>query len=137
MENKIKHLGVVQSVDEHCVKVRIVQSSACASCKISRQCNSAERKEKIVDVYLEESGFKPGDEVTVLASYGIGLYAVSFGLLLPMFAVVVVLFVMLALGCGELLSSLCSLASLMIYYLLLFAFHKKIDSKVNFQIERT
>lgn len=137
MENKIKHPGVVQSVDEHCVKVRIVQSTACASCKISKQCNSSESKEKIIDVYLNNTDFKPGEKVTVLASSGVGFFAVFLGVLLPMSAVVIVLFVMLAWGCGELVSSLCSLSSLVLYYLLLFAFHGKIDSKVNFQIERT
>lgn len=137
MESKIKHLGVVESVDERCVKVRIVQSSACASCKISKQCNSSESKEKIVDVYMRDSDLTPGENVAVFASYGVGAYAVFLGMLLPMLLVVVVLFIMLSIGCGELSSSICSLGSLIPYYLLIFAFRKKIDRKVNFQIERT
>lgn len=137
MESKIKHLGVVQSVDERCVKVRIVQSSACASCKISKQCNSSESKEKIIDVYLRNSDFVPGDDVTVYASYGVGFYAVFLGMLLPLLIVVVALFTCLTSGLGELQSALCGLGTLIPYYMLMFICRKKIDKKVSFQIERT
>ena len=55
MENKIKHVGVVESVVGECVKVRVVQSSACASCKVAKQCNTSESKEKIIDIYTKDN----------------------------------------------------------------------------------
>ena len=72
MENKIKHVGVVESVVGECVKVRVVQSSACASCKVAKQCNTSESKEKIIDIYTKDNRYSAGDRVNVMASYNVG-----------------------------------------------------------------
>ena len=53
MSNKIRHEGVIDSIDEGCVHVRILQTSACAACKVAGYCNAAEAKEKIVDVFCD------------------------------------------------------------------------------------
>ena len=47
MSNKIKHNGVVDGVEDGCVRVRILQSSACSACKVAAHCNTSETKEKI------------------------------------------------------------------------------------------
>ena len=46
MSNKIKHAGVVDGVEGECVRVRILQSSACSACKVAAHCNASETKEK-------------------------------------------------------------------------------------------
>lgn len=53
MKNEIRHLGVVDTVDVGLIKVRITQTSACSSCKMSGNCNASESKEKVVDVYCD------------------------------------------------------------------------------------
>ena len=70
MSNKIRHEGVIDSIDEGCVHVRILQTSACAACKVAGYCNAAEAKEKIVDVFCNprERELLPGQSVTVSAS---------------------------------------------------------------------
>ena len=50
MSQKICHSGIVERIDDGCVHVRIVQTSACAACKVAGYCNAAESKEKIIDV---------------------------------------------------------------------------------------
>ena len=50
MSQKISHSGVVESILDGCVKVRIIQTSACAACKVASHCNAAESKVKIVDI---------------------------------------------------------------------------------------
>ena len=55
MENKIKHSGVVESVNDGCVSVKIIQSSACAICKAAKQCHASESKEKIIEVFTKNS----------------------------------------------------------------------------------
>lgn len=52
MSNKIKHNGVVDGVEEGCVRVRILQSSACSACKVAAHCNASETKEKIIEVQV-------------------------------------------------------------------------------------
>ena len=66
MSNRIRHEGIIDSIDEGCVHVRILQTSACAACKVAGYCNAAEAKEKIVDVFqTDASAMKVGDTVTV------------------------------------------------------------------------
>ncbi len=136
MENKIKHVGVVETVDGECVRVRIVQSSACAACKAAKQCQASESKEKTVDVFTGNSNiFQKGQQVTVMASYSVGWYAVTLGMIIPMFLLIAVLVSMTAAGCGEMKAALASLLSLIPYYLILYIFRKQVNRKVTFNIE--
>ena len=50
MDERIEHQGIVESVEDDCVKVRIVQVAACAECKAKSLCSSAESKEKVREV---------------------------------------------------------------------------------------
>ena len=69
MSTKISHSGVIESMEGNSVHVRIVQTSACAACKVAGYCNAAESKEKIVDVApVDISLYKVGQVVTVSAS---------------------------------------------------------------------
>lgn len=78
MSTNIKHCGVVDKVLDGCIKVRIVQSSACASCKVASHCNASENKEKIVDVYDDNtSQFVVGDNVIIIASQKTGFLPYS------------------------------------------------------------
>ena len=75
MKNEIRHLGVVDTVDVGLIKVRITQTSACSSCKMSGNCNASESKEKVVDVYCDNHyGLKTGDNVIVIASQRTGFF---------------------------------------------------------------
>ena len=50
MENRIRHEGIIEAVDGATARVRILQVSACAGCKIASHCHTSDSKEKIVDV---------------------------------------------------------------------------------------
>lgn len=136
MENKIRHIGIVESVDGECVKVRIVQSSACASCKAAKQCHASESKEKIVDVFTADAvKYEKGQSVTVMASYDVGMLAVCLAMLVPLALITVVLFSLTALGISEMTTAIVSLSTLIPYYIILFLFRKQINRKVAFGIE--
>ena len=64
MTDKIKHLGIVESINGSYLKVRIVQTSACSACSIKGHCSAAESKEKLIDVYNKSglSGREPGHD---------------------------------------------------------------------------
>ena len=67
MSTKISHSGIIESIDDGCIHVRIVQTSACAACKVAGYCHAAESKEKIVDVFKPAGSLKVGDAVTVIS----------------------------------------------------------------------
>lgn len=136
MRSNISHSGVVESVEDGCVHVRIVQTSACAACKVAGYCNASESKEKLVDVYtVDTQRYSVGQAVTVMASRQVAAHALLLGFGLPFLVLVGVLVVVLQMTGNELWAALAGLLSLAPYYLLLYFFRNRLRDKLSFWIE--
>ena len=137
MSNKIKHAGVVDGVEGECVRVRILQSSACSACKVAAHCNASETKEKIIDVMdADASHYQKGDRVMVVADTAVGFRASLYGYLLPLILMVVTLVGVLAATHSEGLAAVSALGILMPYYVLLFLMRNKLRNRLSFTLER-
>lgn len=137
MSNKIKHAGVVDGVEGECVRVRILQSSACSACKVAAHCNASETKEKIIDVMdAAASHYQKGDRVMVVADTAVGFRASLYGYLLPLILMVVTLVGVLAATHSEGLAAVSALGILMPYYVLLFLMRNKLRNRLSFSLER-
>ena len=136
MSNKISHSGVIESIEGHCVHVRIVQTSACAACKVAGYCNAAESKEKLIDVRCDHAAsYQVGQQVTVTTSGRVAARALLWGFGMPFLVLVVVLFVVLQVTGREGLAALCSLAALIPYYGVLWLFRDTMREQLAFAIE--
>lgn len=136
MSNKIKHSGVVENILGDSVQVRIVQTSACAACKVAGYCNASESKEKLVDVYHADTrNLRVGDVVTVTASTQVAAQALLLGFGLPFVVLVAVLIAVLLNTGNEGAAALSGLAALVPYYAVLFLFRNRIRDKLSFSIE--
>lgn len=136
MSTNIKHCGVVDKVLDGCIKVRIVQSSACASCKVASHCNASENKEKIVDVYDDNtSQFVVGDNVIIIASQKTGFFAVFLSSIIPLFLLITMLITVFVITNNEAYAALGSIGILILYYFALYIFKDKIRSRLSFKIE--
>ena len=136
MSNKIKHSGVVENIVGDCVSVRIVQTSACAACKVASHCNAAESKEKLVDVRCANSAaYKKGQQVVVTASTEVAARALLLGFGLPFVVLVSVLFIVLQVSGNEALAALSGLAALLPYYVALYLCRNRIREQLSFAIE--
>ena len=136
MSNKIKHSGVVENIMGDSVQVRIVQTSACAACKVAGYCNASESKEKLVDVYHADTrNLRVGDVVTVTASTQVAAQALLLGFGLPFVVLVAVLIVVLLITGNEGAAALSGLGALVPYYAVLFLFRNRIRDKLSFSIE--
>ena len=137
MSTKISHSGVVESIKEGCVRVRILQTSACAACKVAGHCHASESKEKIVDVLNAEdtSRLKVGDHVIVSASRDVANSALFLGFGVPLLILLSVLFIMLQLVTDEGFAALIALLALLPYYGLLYLMREKIQQKMAFFID--
>lgn len=137
MSNKIKHAGVVDGVEGKCVRVRILQSSACSACKVAAHCNASETKEKIIDVMdADASHYQKGDQVMVVADTAVGFRASLYGYLLPLILMVVTLVGVLAATHSEGLAAVSALGILIPYYVLLFLMRNKLRNRLSFTLER-
>ncbi len=136
MSTKISHSGVVESVEGDCVHVRIVQTSACAACKVAGYCNAAESKEKIIDVRCGNPvAYHVGQAVIVSTSGQVAVRALLWGFGVPFIVLVTVLFVVLQLTGNEGVAALSAMASLLPYYGMLWLFREKMRDQLAFSIE--
>ena len=136
MNNRIKHSGVVDNIENDCVKVRIVQSSACSSCNAARICNAAEKKEKIVDIYnVVPNQFKVGDNVTVIASAQVGINAVFYAYGVPFIILVCTVFLVSLLTKDEPVIAIAGMCSLIPYYICLYLMRQHLRKTLSFSIE--
>lgn len=137
MSNKIKHSGIVESIENGCVCVRIIQSSACSACKVAAHCNASETKEKIVEVNTPHADdYQVGDRVVVVADAAVGFRASLYGYLLPLAVMVVTLVVVLKVTHSEGLAAVSALGVLMPYYIGLYLLRGKLKSRLSFAIEQ-
>ena len=120
------------------MQVRILQTSACAACKVAGHCNASESKEKIVDVLNvnDISTLKVGDHVIVTASHDVAKRALLLGFGIPFMVLVTVLLIMLKVFSNEGLAAITALLSLIPYYWVLYLMRDKIQKKMSFFIER-
>ena len=135
----IRHCGVVDDVTDGCVKVRIVQSSACASCKVAGHCNASESKEKVIEVagkgYV--GNFATGDSVVVTVSRTVAGRALALGFGLPFAILVVVLAVVVLLTSDEVLGAVAAIVALVPYYFALYFLRDKIRGKMEFEVVKS
>ena len=137
MSTKISHSGIVESISEGCVQVRILQASACAACKVAGHCHASESKEKIVDVLnvRDAARLKVGDSVIVSASRDVANKALLLGFGVPFLILVSVLFIMLKVVSDEGLAAITAILALMPYYGMLYLMRDRIQQKIAFSIE--
>lgn len=148
MSNKIKHSGVVDSVADDCVTVRIVQNAACAGCKIADHCHSvtapgrddarkSESRVRLIDVYDPDAARRltVGDEVVVSATTQVARRALLLGFGLPLLLMVGTLVALMQLTYDEATAALASVLVLLPYFLLLWLLRERISRHITFQLE--
>ena len=136
MNQRITHSGVVDSVEDGCVHVRIVQTSACAACKVASYCNASESKEKMIDVFCDSvAEYKIGQQVTVSTSGQVAAKALLWAFGVPFVLLMVVLVLVLLLTGNEGWAALGALVALVPYYIMLWLLRDKMREQLAFRIE--
>lgn len=143
MSKTIVHRGIVQAIGNDSMKVRLVESSTCASCEASAHCHLSERKEKIVEVFHEQPlsdtnakalTYKVGDEVKVCASSTAGWNAVILAFVFPFVVLVGGVLIARLFTTDEALMAIAGLLALIPYYLLLYLLREKVRRRFTFSL---
>ncbi len=131
----VSHPGIVESVDDVHVKVRIASAAACGSCTVKSACGMSEMEDKVLEV-IRESGrdFEIGSQVTVYMKQTLGSLAVVLGYILPFVVVLLGLIIGLGLGLSEGLAGLLSIGVLVPYYLVLYLSRNRLKKTFRFYI---
>ena len=136
MADTIRHQGIVENINGTHLQVRIVQTSACASCSIKGHCSSADTKEKLIDITdSQASCYQVGDRVWVVGELSMGWMAVMLAFVLPFLILVISLFMFMAFWGDELGASLCSLGLLVPYYFVIWLNKARLGKRFSFAIQ--
>ena len=132
---QIEHRGVVERIVSHGVSVSIVQETACSTCAAAQMCHSSEKKEKLVEIPCGDAHrYSIGQEVTIVGELGMGLRATLWAYVVPLILLMVVLMVSASfLSAG--IAAILALASLIPYYIILYAFRNKMQRRFSFRIK--
>lgn len=137
MADVIEHDGIVETVSDRYVVVKILQQSACAACKAKGFCASNENKEKLVDVWLTDGqDICKGEKVTVCATVNMGWKAIVLAFVIPLLLLVATVCAVLLLTGDEPLSALLGLGILCPYYFALYLLKDKVRKQISFWIEK-
>lgn len=136
MSDIIRHEGIVDNIEEGCVHVRILQSSACVACKVADYCNAAESKEKLVDVYVDSTeNMKIGQTVIVSAKRKDAVKALLWAFAIPLLVMILVLILIVIMTGHEGWAAIGALLSLVPYYVLLYLLRHQMRRQITFFIE--
>ena len=136
MANIIKHKGTVENIDGSLYRVRIQQTSACASCSAKGYCSSSDSKEKIIEVYDSSNSYKVGEEVMIYGTTSMGMKAVLIAFVIPFVLLLVALFVAMSLSQdNEFFSALVSLCVLVPYYIVLYFLRNRFRKNFSFTLK--
>ncbi len=133
----ISHRGKILSITPLITTVQIISSSACSSCHAAGFCALGEKAEKIVEVQTDPYGFhEVGDEVNLILKATAGLKAVWLAYAVPVVLLMLTILLMIKTGFGELTSALTGLGVVVLWYLVLWLFRKKLRNEYVFKIEK-
>ena len=136
-ENNISHRGRVVEITPELTSVEIISEAACASCHAKGLCALGESKSKLVQLptspYMD---LAPGDEVEVLLSASMGHKAVWIAYVIPCFLLIAVLLILNATAVGELASGLGAIASVLVYYFVVWLFRGRLRNEYIFKIKK-
>lgn len=134
--NEVSHKGKVVEIGELETKVEIFRNSACSECHAKNLCGVAEGETRIVSV--ETNGFDPhnvGDEVEVCMKRTMGMKAVWVSYVIPLFILLLALFAGILAGASELVSGLSAIASVAIYYVVVWCMRERLNNEFVFYIK--
>lgn len=132
--NKVYHKGIIEEIKGRNALIRIVQHSACDTCKSAKRCGISEQREKIIMIPIGNIEVKRGEFVDVIATPSDGMKAIFYAFIIPLALIVVTLILSYIATSNEPLSALIAITILLPYYVLLYIFRKKLYEIFSFRI---
>ncbi len=138
MTKEIQHSGVVDHTTGDMVYVKITSHSACGSCKARQACGLAETQDKMVAVRTSQvATFATGDAVMVGVRRNAGAWAVILAYVGALAVLLTVLVTTIAgLGWSEGHGALAAVTAVILYYVGLWLFRRKIENTIQFTITK-
>jgi sigma-E factor negative regulatory protein RseC len=137
MENVIGHKGVVISVSETEVYVKIERSESCGGCKNKASCRMGKEDEQIIPIETKEANtYSAGEEVNISMKTSLGLKATLYAYLLPLALLLIVFITVYQFTSSELIQILFAFFAVILYYFLLYKMRHRMKKTFQFFISK-
>ena len=135
-KKEIYHDGRIVEITPDFTSVEIISSSACSQCHAKGLCGFSEEESKVVMVptspYTER---KVGDTVTLALKQTMGLKAVWISYVIPLIILMILVLSLSAVIDNEALTGLAAIASVALYYLVIWLLRDKLRNEFVFYIK--
>ncbi len=133
----VEHSGKIIAIENHKIKVEILNKSMCAGCHAKSVCALGDSKEKVIDVmYFGDNELVVGEEVSVVMEKSMGFKAVWISYVIPMVILLVFLLFLSQFYKNELLIGALSLLGVSLYYIVIYIFRDKIANSFRFKLAK-
>ena len=137
MSSNIEHEGtIIGQVASNKYSVKIVQQSACTTCKVASMCTASESKEKIIEAYADNITLSIGDDVIVYGKLALGYKALTLAVVIPLCLSLLSLIIVMQLTGNEVTSGLTALGILIPYYCALALMRNKLQREFIFRVKK-
>ncbi len=135
-ENTVEHEAFVRKIERRHIIVDVLAKSACLSCQLKGLCSVADIEEKEVKIPINNPlDYEIGNKVIVYMEQNQALNAVWLAYVVPLLLVVAVLVLLISLKIEEGIAALLALATLPLYYFIMYLLRKKIAKKFDFKVK--
>ena len=114
------------------VRVKIIQTGACAACHAKGMCTAAESREKVIDATTTDLTLQTGDAVRVLVHEHMGWKAVLFAYLLPFVLLIIAVVISGLYTPNEAWIGGIGIGTVALYYTILYAFRNRLTKQFAF-----
>lgn len=136
MRGYIEHEGtIVEQIADEKYMVKIVQQSACATCKAAALCTVAESKEKCIEAIASDADLSVGDQVVIYGRTTLGYKALTLAVIIPLAIALTTLLATSHYIGNEAIAGISTLAILVPYYGILWLLRNKIKRIFVFYIK--
>lgn len=133
----VDHEGIVKEIAENFIVVEILNKSACASCHAQGVCSMGDIKAKILEIEIGPMDhFELGERVSVKLRRTLGYKALWISYLIPLIILVLLLLSLSAIGFSELVVALSIIASIIVYYLIVWLFRERLKNEFIFTVDK-
>jgi sigma-E factor negative regulatory protein RseC len=116
--------------------IKIIASSACASCHAKTLCGMSEEQEKIIMLPTDPYAlYKVGDIVQVATKMTMGLKAVWISYVIPLMVLMILILSLSTVFEKEYMRGLVAIAGVGVYYFIVWLFRGKLNNEFVFYIK--
>ncbi|MCQ2252515.1 MAG: SoxR reducing system RseC family protein [Bacteroidales bacterium] len=133
-KDRINHDGKVVEITDSKVIAEIMVSEACGTCQAKGLCHTQGKRVRIEAPRHSSAHIEVGDSVNVSMTQSLAMSSVFFAYVLPLIIMFGVMFSLIAITGSQDTGCLIGLATLPVYYIVLYALRNRLRRNFNFEI---